>query len=68
MYMEFPRSTCKDKNVKGYVGCCGVLKWCEKNNKKDKDKNDINEGDSKLVTEIKKVKKKQKQNNKDKGD
>ena len=66
MYMEFPRSTCKDKTVKGYVECCGALKWCEKNNKKDK--NDINEGDSKLVAEIKKVKKKQKQNNKDKGD
>ena len=64
MYMEFPRSTCKDKTVKGYVGCCGVLKWCDKKLKKDK--KDGDEGDSKLALEIKKVKKKQK--NKDKGD
>jgi len=68
MYMEFPRSTCKDKTVKGYVECCGALKWCEKNNKNKENKKEINEGDSKLVAEIKKVKKKQKQNNKDKGD
>jgi len=64
MYMEFLRSTCKDKTVKGYVGCCGVLKWCDKKLKKDK--KDGDEGDSKLALEIKKVKKKQK--NKDKGD
>ena len=65
MYMEFPRSTCKDKTVKGYVGCCGVLKWWDKKLKKDK-KEDNGEGDSKLALEIKKVKKKQKE--KDKGD
>jgi len=64
MYMEFPRSTCKDKTVKGYVGCCGVLKWCDKKLKKEK--KDGDEGDSKLALEIKKVKKKQKE--KDKGD
>ena len=62
MYIEFPRSTCKDKSIKGIVGCCGYIKFCEKNNKKDK--NEISNGDSKLVAEIKKVKKKQKQNNK----
>jgi len=64
MYMEFPRSTCKDKTVKGYVGCCGVLKWCDKKLKKDK--KDGDENDSKIAIEIKKVKKKQK--NKDKGE
>jgi len=63
MYMEFPRSTCKDKTVKGYVGCCGVLKWCDK--KLSKDKKDGDEGDSKLALEIKKVKKKQKDKNKE---
>ena len=68
MHMEFSRSTCKDKNIKGYVGCRGYVKFCEKNNKNNKDKDNINESDSKLVAEIKKVKKKQKQNNKDKGE
>ena len=64
MYMEFPRSTCKDKTVKGYVGCCGVLKWCDKKLNKDKKEKSENGSDSKLALEIKKVKKKQK--NKDK--
>ena len=62
IYMEYPRSTCKDNSVKGIVGCCGVLKWCDKKLKKDKKEG--NEKDSKLVEEIKKVKKKQKSNNK----
>jgi len=62
MYMEFPRSTCKDKTVKGYVGCCGNIKQCDKKLKKDK--KDGDEGDSKLALEIKKVKKKQKDKNK----
>jgi len=66
IYMEFPRSTCKDKTVKGYVGCCGNIKQCDK--KLSKDKKDGDEGDSKLALEIKKVKNKQKANNKNKGD
>ena len=66
MYMEFPRSTCKDKTVKGYVGCCGNIKSCDKKLNKDKKEKDNGEGDSKLALEIKKVKKKQKE--KDKGD
>ena len=66
MHMEFPRSTCKDKTVKGFVGCCGVLKFCDKKLKKDKKEDDGN--DSKIALEIKKVRKKQKENNKNKGD
>jgi len=64
MYMEYPSYTCKDiKREK--VGCCGVLKWCDKKlNKDKKDKKEVNENDSKIATEIKKVKKKQKENNK----
>jgi len=64
MYIEFPRSTCKDKSVKGTVGCCGNIKQCEKNNKNKENKKEVNENDSKLAIEIKKVKKKQKLNNK----
>jgi len=68
MYMEFPRSTCKDKSVKGYVGCCGVLKWCDKKLNKDKKEKGEGERDSKLALEIKKVKKKQKEKDNNKGD
>jgi len=64
MYMEFPRSTCKDKTVKGYVGCCGNIKWCDKNNKNKENKKGEDERDSKLALEIKKIKKKQKDKNK----
>jgi len=60
MYMEFPRSTCKDKTVKGYVGCCGVLKWCDKKLSKDKKEKSKDENNSKLALEIEKVKKKTK--------
>lgn len=67
IYMEFPRSTCKDKTVKGYVGCCGNIKQCDKKLSKDKKEKGKDEGDSKLALEIKKVKKKQKEN-KNKGE
>jgi len=60
MYIEFPRSACKDKSVKGIVGCCGNIKWCDKNNKNKENKKGENENDSKLALEIKKVKNKQK--------
>jgi len=34
IYMEFPRSTCKEIIDKGktitYVGCCGHIPWCDK--------------------------------------
>jgi len=66
MYIEFPRSTCKDKTVKGIVSCCGNIKQCDKKLSKDKKEKDKDEGDSKLALEIKKVKKKQKANNKNK--
>ena len=60
MYMEFPKSTCKDKTVKGIVGCCGNIKQCEKNSKNKENKKEGSEGDSKIAIEIKKVKKKTK--------
>jgi len=59
MYIELPKSTCKDKSVKGIVGCCGNLKFCDKKLNKDKKEKEKGEG-SKLALEIKKVKKKQK--------
>ena len=60
MYMEYPRSTCKDKTVKGYVSCCGNIKQCDKKLSKDKKEKGKDENNSKLALEIEKVKKKQK--------
>jgi len=60
MYIEYPSYTCKDKTVKGKVGCCGNLKWCDKKLNKDKKEKGKDEGNSKLAIEIEKVKKKQK--------
>ena len=68
MYIEYPKYSCKDikeKSMKGNIGCCGNIKWCDKKlNKDKKDKKEGNENYSKIATEIKKVKKKQKENNK----
>jgi len=66
IYIEYPRYSCKDikeKSMKGNIGCCGNIKWCDKKLKKDNKKGE-NEKDSKIASEIKKVKKKQKENNK----
>jgi len=71
MYMEYPRYTCKEIIDKGktitYVGCCGVLKWCDKiknkENKKSEDKND-----GKIAIEIEKVKKSQRKQKKEEGE
>jgi len=68
MYMEYPRSTCKDKTVKGQVSCCGNIKQCDKKLSKDKKEKGESGSDSKLALEIKKVKNKQKVNNKNKGE
>jgi len=65
MYIEYPKYSCKDikeKSMKGNIGCCGNVKWCDKKLKKDKKEKGENENDSKIATEIKKVKKKQKEN------
>ena len=70
--MEYPRYTCKEIIDKGktitYVGCCGVLKWCDKNNKNKEDKKSENKNDGKIAIEIEKVKKNQRKNKKDEGE